>query len=117
MGYLHDRNSVEERTFELTKALPRTQPLSHTDCDDLALVRRLINEHPKETLNQLCERVQTEYHLTTSHSTLSRALKCLGLSRRKRTSHRTRREGRKTRSCLVRHQGFQSRMWEWGLYV
>src|SRR5712692_7186148 len=91
IGYLHGRNSVEERTFELTKALPRTRPLSHCDPDDLALVCRLVNEHPQVTLNQLCKQVQTEYHLTTSPSNLSRSLKSLGLSRRNRSHHPTRR--------------------------
>jgi len=75
----------------LTKALPRTWPLSRTDPDDLALVPRLLSEHPKETLNQLCELVQAEDHLATSPANLSRALKSLGLSRRKRSHHTTRR--------------------------
>jgi len=62
-GYHRDRNLVEEMPFELTKALPRTQPLSHYDPTDLALVQGLISEHPNETLRHLCERIQTEHHL------------------------------------------------------
>ena len=84
-GYSRSHNSVEEMSFELTIALPRAHPPSHCDPADLALVHRLVRDYPQETLHQLCERVEIEYHLTTSRSNLSRALRQLSLGRRKRS--------------------------------
>jgi transposase len=89
-SYSRSRNSVEEFPFEMTMALPRKRPLSHRDPDDLALLRRIVRDHPQATLHQLCERIKAKHHLTTSPSNLSRALKYLDLSHRKMRGFKSR---------------------------
>jgi len=52
----------------------------------LLIVRRLVEEQPDATLRKLCEQLQQKQGLYVSSSSLSRAQKRLGLTRRVQNS-------------------------------
>ena len=84
-SYLHAHNPVlelEEVRFELHKSLPQAKPLFKKE--NLLLVRRLIEQHPKATLQQLCEMVQREKGFRVYTSSMHRAQMRLGLRRKER---------------------------------
>ena len=65
-----------ERTLKLITR-PRTRSLSHRNSADLALARRLVNDHTQDMLQELYNRIKIEHHLATSPTNLSQALKNL----------------------------------------
>lgn len=73
------RNPASEVGFELTKFLPEEVPLKDKLTPEL--LRRLLQDVPRATLEQYSDKVRREYSLVISTTSLCRAFKRAGLDR------------------------------------
>jgi transposase len=81
-GYSHNRNSVDELTFELLKSVPENLPL-HQQLDENFL-RGLVEQHPRATLQQYCQMIQQRHGITLSPQTMCKLLARIGMNTRMR---------------------------------
>ena len=73
MIYSHDRNTVEEIPFEFAKSMPETLP-SLYQLFDSTVLRRLIDNHPTSSLQELCDCVKREQGIIFSPQTMCKLL-------------------------------------------
>jgi site-specific DNA recombinase len=81
----HALNSVEVGEvlrFEVTRPLPKNEPILKRE--NLDLIRKLVKRHPTATLRELSDELRREYDLTMSVTSMSRALRRLGLEHKQR---------------------------------
>jgi hypothetical protein len=76
--YSHDRNTVEGVPFEFLKPMPQMIPLRQRLTPDV--LRQIIEQHPKATLVELCERARQEYRVALSFTSMSRLLRQVGFT-------------------------------------
>jgi transposase len=77
-SYSHDRNSVDDLTFELLKAMPKNLPLHQQLGEDF--LRLLVEQQPNATLQQYCQTVQQQRGICLSQQTMCKLLARIGLS-------------------------------------
>jgi transposase len=68
--------------YVVTRMLPKNEAILKRE--NLDLVRKLVQQHPTATLRELCGELRREYNLTMSITSMSRALKRLGLEHKQR---------------------------------
>jgi hypothetical protein len=77
-SYHHDPNAVEHVPFELLKPMPNTTPVSERLTPEL--LRRLVDQNPRASLNEFAYAVQDELGVKPSITHLSRLLRSVGLT-------------------------------------
>ena len=82
MIYRSDRNSVDELTFELLKAMPENLPLFQQLGEDF--LRLLVEQQPNATLQQYCQTIQQQRGISISPQTVCKLLARIGMPGRVR---------------------------------
>jgi transposase len=68
--------------YEVTRPLPKNEPILKRE--NLDVVRTLVQRQPTATLKQLSDELRRVYGLTMSVTSMSRALKRLGVEHKQR---------------------------------
>jgi hypothetical protein len=83
IDYQDARNSSDGFSFELVRLLP-SQLLPLRERLDLALLRTLVDDRPGASLKLLCSQVKSSQGIDLSVTSMSRALRRIGLSYKSR---------------------------------